>query len=105
MTKPAAAPRDGVTVVLPAHNAAAALDKVLPAWGAVLSGLNRSFEIVVVNDGSSDNTAAILEQRAANVPHLRVLNHPNRWGFGACLRSALAVAKNPLFMYAGVDYP
>lgn len=104
MTKPAA-PRDGVTVVIPAHNAAAALDKVLPAWGHVLSGLNRPFEILVVNDGSTDATAALLEKRVGNVPHLRVLTHETHRGFGACLRTALEEAKYPLFMYAGVDYP
>jgi glycosyltransferase involved in cell wall biosynthesis len=104
MAKPVA-PRDGVTVVIPAHNAAAALDQVLPAWGAVLSGLGRPFEILVVNDGSTDNTAAVLEKRRANVPHLHVLKHDARCGFGACLRTALAEAKHPLFMYAGADYP
>ncbi len=105
MAKPAAAPRDGVTVVIPAHNAAAALDKVLPAWGHVLNGLNRPFEIIVVNDGSTDDTATVLEKRITNVPHLRVLKHDTRRGFGACLRTALAAATQPLFMYAGVDYP
>jgi glycosyltransferase involved in cell wall biosynthesis len=99
-----AAPKDGVTVVIPAHNAAA-LDKVLPAWGAVLSGLARPFEILVVNDGSTDATAEALEKRRANVPHLRVLTHDSRRGFGACLRTALAEARQPLLLYAGVDYP
>ncbi len=98
-------PRDGVTVVIPAHNAAAALEKVLPAWGAVLSNQSRPFEIIVVNDGSTDNTADVLQKRASNVPHLRVLKHDTRRGFGACLRTALAEAKQPLFLYAGVDYP
>src|SRR5438477_6024694 len=104
MSKPAT-PRDGITVVIPTHNAAAALDRVLPAWGAVLSALNRPFEIIVVNDGSTDTTAEVLQKRAANVPHLRVLKHDARKGFGACLRSALAEAKQPLLLYAGVDYP
>jgi hypothetical protein len=99
-----AAPRDGVTVVIPAHNAADALDKVLPAWGAVLPALNRPFEIVVVNDGSTDATADVLRKRAA-VPHLRVLAHDTRRGFGACLRTAVAEAAQPLLLYAGVDYP
>ena len=57
MTK-SAAPKDGVTVAIPAHNAAAELQRVLPAWGAVLTNLNRPFEILVVNDGSTDGTAA-----------------------------------------------
>ena len=104
MSKPAA-PRDGVTVVIPAHNAAAALDRVLPAWGAVLTNLGRPFEILVVNDGSTDGTAAALDKLAGRVPHLSALTHDTRRGFGACLRTALAEARHPLFLYAGVDYP
>jgi hypothetical protein len=99
------APRDGVSVVIPAHNAAAALDKVLPAWGAVLSKLNRPFEIIVVDDGSTDGTAELLAKRASNVPHLHAIKHDTRCGFGACLRTALAEVKQPLLLYAGVDYP
>ncbi len=97
--------RDGVTVVIPVHNAAAALDKVLPAWGAVLSNLNRPFEIIVVNDGSTDGTAEVLQKRAGNVPHLRVRNHDTPRGFGACLRGALEEANEPLLLYTTVDYP
>ena len=104
MSKPAAQ-RDGVTVVIPAHNAADALDKVLPAWGAVLTGLNRPFEIIVVNDGSTDATAAVLEKRLKNVPRLRALAHAAPRGAGACLRTALAAAAQPLLLHAGVDYP
>lgn len=112
-----AAPKDGVTVVIPAHNAAAELQRVLPAWGAVLTNLERPFEILVVNDGSTDGTAAALESLSKRVPHLRVLRgggspdtgsvyfHDTRRGFGACLRTALAEAKYPLFLYAGADYP
>jgi glycosyltransferase involved in cell wall biosynthesis len=103
MSKPATPP-DGLTVVIPAYNAADALDQVLPAWGAVLTNLNRPFEIVVVNDGSTDTTADVLRKRAA-VPHLRVLTHDARRGFGACLRTALAEVKQPLLLYAGLDYP
>jgi glycosyltransferase involved in cell wall biosynthesis len=99
-----APPRDGLTVVIPAHNAADALDKVLPAWGNVLSNLNRPVELIVVNDGSTDGTAAVLQKRAST-PHLRVLTHETRKGFGACLRAALDDAQHPLFLYAGVDYP
>ena len=78
---------------------------MLPAWGAVLNGLNRPFEILVVNDGSTDTTASVLEKRVTNVPHLRVLKHDATRGFGACLRTALAEVKHALLLYAGVDYP
>jgi hypothetical protein len=99
-----AATRDGVTVVIPTYNCADALDKVLPAWGTVLSNLNRPFEIIVVNDGSTDTTTDVLRKRAS-VPHLRVLTHDAPKGFGECLRTALAETTQPLLLYAGVDYP
>ena len=101
MSKPA---RDGVSVVIPAHNCAAALDRVLPVWASTLANWNRQFEIVVVNDGSTDDTASVLQKRAS-VPNLRVITHDARRGFGACLRTALAEVKYPLFLYCGVDYP
>jgi glycosyltransferase involved in cell wall biosynthesis len=104
MSKAAAVPHDGVAVVIPAHNAATALDQALPAWGAVLSNLNRPSELFVVNDGSTDGTAEVLAKRA-NTPRLRVLAHDTRRGFGACLRTALAEVTQPLLLYAGVDYP
>ena len=98
-----AAPRDGVTVVIPAHNVAAALEQMLPAWGVLLNNLNRPFQLIVVNDGSTDGTAAALEKLGPRVPHLRVLTHDTVRGFGACLRTALAEATQPLFFYAGID--
>src|SRR4051812_27624169 len=102
MAKPAT-PRDGVTVVIPAHNVAAQLEKMLPAWGVLLGNLNRPFQLIVVNDGSTDGTAAALEKLGPRVAHLRVLTHDTFRGFGACLRTALAETTQPLFLYAGID--
>jgi glycosyltransferase involved in cell wall biosynthesis len=76
---------------------------VVPAWSAVLGALNRPFQILVVNDGSTDGTAAALARLAARVPNLRVLTHDAPRGFGASLRTALAEATQPLLLYAGID--
>lgn len=103
MAKSAPPPRDGVTVVLPVHNAVAQVEKLLPAWGQVLGTLNRPFQLLVVNDGSTDGTAPVLEKLGGRVPHLRTLTHDTPRGFGACLRTALAEATQPLFLYAGLD--
>jgi glycosyltransferase involved in cell wall biosynthesis len=103
MAKPS--PRDPVTVVIPVHNAADRLGKLVPAWSEMLAKLGRGYEILVVDDGSTDTTAAALEQLANRVPYLRVLRHDARRGFGASLRTALAEAKHPLFFYTSSDYP
>jgi glycosyltransferase involved in cell wall biosynthesis len=106
MAQPSPAPRPGLTVVIPAHNAADRLEKVLPAWGAALARWQRPYEILVVDDGSTDRTPAVIGQMAGGrVTHLRGLRHDTRGGFGACLRTALAEARQPLFFYTAPDYP
>ena len=98
-------PRDPVTVVIPVHNAADRLEKVVPPWADVLTRYGREFEIVVVDDGSTDSTLAVLEKLAARLPTLRVLRHDRCRGFGACLRAAVAEARHPLLFYTASDYP
>ena len=106
MAQPTTAPRPGVTVVVPTHDAADRLEKMLPAWGAVLARSKRPYEILVVDDGSTDRTPAVVGQMAAGrVSHVRGLKHDTRKGFGACLRTALAEAGQPLLCYVSPDYP
>lgn len=104
MPQPASA-REPVSVVLPVHNAGDRLEKVLPAWSAFLGKLNRPYEILLIDDGSTDTTAAVLGHLAERTPHLRVIGHDGRRGFGACLRTALAEARHPLLFYTAPDYP
>ena len=105
MSKPAT-PRDGISVVIPVCNGADRLEKVVPMWGDALARLGRDYEILVVDDGSTDTTAALIEKLAAGrVTHLRALKHDSQKGFGACLKTALGEAKHPLFFYTALDYP
>lgn len=106
MAQPTTAPRPGVTVVVPTHDAADKLEKMLPAWGAVLARAKRPYEILIVDDGSTDRTPAVVEAMVGGrVSHVRGLKHETPRGFGACLRTALAEAHYPLFCYVSPDYP
>lgn len=105
MTKPAP-PRDAVSVVIPVYNAADRLEKVVPGWGDALARLGREYQIIVVDDGSTDATPAVLEKLSGGrVRHLGVLRHDTRRGFGACLRTALDAVTSPLCCYTSPDYP
>jgi glycosyltransferase involved in cell wall biosynthesis len=99
-------PRDPVTVVIPVFNAAERLEKIVPQWADTLTRFGREYEVLVVNDGSTDaTTATIIEKLAGRVKHFRALKHDSRKGFGACLRTALAETTHPLFFYTSTDYP
>src|SRR5262245_16957384 len=96
---------DPVTVVIPVHNAAGVLAHAVAAWQDALNKLDREHEIVLVDDGSTDGTGAKADEVAGKRKHVRALRHDARRGFGACLRTALAESKTPLFFYTALDYP
>ena len=78
----------------PAHNEAANLGGLVEEALATLPGLADKFEIVIVNDGSKDDTARIADElTAANPGVVRAVHHPTNLGYGAALRSGFAAAR------------
>jgi glycosyltransferase involved in cell wall biosynthesis len=88
-----------LSVILPVDNGEAWLEKVLGNWFAYLDTLGRDYEVLVVNDGNADGTAALAASLATKQPRLRHLQHPSPQGIGACLRTGLGTARFPLLFY------
>ena len=62
------------------------------------------FEVIVVNDGSTDNTGQVLEDlRARHGPRLRVVTHPRNRGYGGALRSGFEAATREFVFYTDGD--
>lgn len=74
------------------RNEAEAAGPLVHAIARVCAGLP-SFEIIAVDDGSTDDTAARLQALRAEVPHLRVLRHPNVGGQSAAVHSGVQAAE------------
>src|ERR1700709_1223232 len=75
-----------LSVVIPAYNEAQRLGPTLARLHAFLHGFARGalrYELLVVDDGSSDGTAEVAEQLAQSIPHLRVIRSAPNPGEGA----------------------
>ena len=88
----------------PAHNEEANLAGLVEEALATLAGLAVTFEIIVVNDGSRDSTAAIADELAAAHPDVvRAVHHPTNLGYGSALRSGLGAARYELVAFTDGD--
>jgi len=92
-----------LSLVLPVYNAGADLDALLAPWVEFLERRQRPYEVLLVNDGSSDDTATRADELAQKVPTLRVQHHAAPRGFGAALRTGFQAAQYPLLAYAPCD--
>lgn len=93
-----------LSVFFPAYNDAQSLPGLLEKTFSVLSAHASEFEVIVVNDGSEDDTAAVLRgQSAIYGPRLRVVEHPVNRGYGAALRTGFASARLDLVFYTDGD--
>jgi glycosyltransferase involved in cell wall biosynthesis len=92
-----------LSVVLLARNRAGTLEATLSAWVTFLNGLDREYEVIVVDDGSSDGSGELAEKLAARYRRVVVRRHERPLGEGAALRTALSAAHHPLFFYTLAD--
>jgi glycosyltransferase involved in cell wall biosynthesis len=92
-----------ITVFLPAFNDEQSIAALVTNALAILSSLSDDFEVLVVNDGSSDSTRAVLEQLASQFPKVKVIHHERNQGYGAALRSGFRHASKELIFYTDGD--
>jgi glycosyltransferase involved in cell wall biosynthesis len=82
---------ESISVASPAYNEAEGIEHVVGHWIEYLRGIPQlqQFEIVVCNDGSRDDTGAILDRLAAQSPELKPIHSARNQGAGAALRRAI----------------
>lgn len=99
-TEPGCVASPRVSIVLPVHNGAAFLDE---AMQSVLGQTFADFELICVDDGSTDATPAILARYAAADDRIRIItNRPNK-GLPGALNTGFAAARGPLHTWTSDD--
>ena len=94
---------DSLSVFYPAYNDEGSIRPLVKKTLDLLPTLTNDFEIIVVNDGSSDNTAAILDEMARTLPHVRVIHHPKNRGYGGALRTGILNTTKEWVFYTDGD--
>jgi len=94
-----------LSLILPAFNEGPAVVEAIERHAACLSKLGIDYEIVIVNDGSSDNTLELAEEAAKRHDRVRVLTNPKNRGQVASILRGFAESHGRFVMHNGVDLP
>lgn len=95
--------RPGISVFFPAYNDAATISALVHQALDVLPTLTDDFEVIVVNDGSTDGTRPQLDALAESRSEVRIIHHSRNEGYGAALRSGFGSAQKELIFYTDGD--
>jgi len=87
--KPSARPE--ISIVIPAHNEAASIGDIVRRSGRVMDSCERSYEVLVIDDGSEDNTGEIARSAGA-----KVIRHPYGIGNGAAVKTGIRNARGDI---------
>ncbi|HYS16178.1 MAG TPA: dolichyl-phosphate beta-glucosyltransferase [Candidatus Binatia bacterium] len=89
------------SVVIPAFNEARRLPQFLETVVAYFEGRDEPYEVIVVDDGSTDGTSSIVEARQHTA--VKVLRLPRNAGKGAAVRAGMLAARGPYRLFADAD--
>ena len=93
----------GLSVFFPAYNDSGTIASLVITALRTARTLTPDHEVIVINDGSADNTAEILDELARTYPEVRVVHHEKNRGYGGALRSGFATATRELIFYTDGD--
>jgi len=93
-----------VSIIIPAYNEEKAILDVIRGMDESLRPTNDCYEIIIVNDGSTDNTKGVLEENRLNI---KLINHERNIGYGAALKTGIRNSQHECIVITDADgtYP
>jgi glycosyltransferase involved in cell wall biosynthesis len=93
----------GLSIFFPAYNDSGTIASMVVSALLAARALTPDHEVIVVNDGSKDNTPHILDELARMYPQVRIVHHVKNRGYGGALRSGFEAATKEYVFYTDGD--
>jgi len=93
----------GLTVFFPAYNDGGTVASLVIRAVQVARSLTPNYEVIVIDDGSTDSTSIIADELVRIYPTVRVVHHPANQGYGGALRTGFASATKEVVFYTDGD--
>lgn len=92
-----------LSIVIPAYNESPRLARTFPHIIDYLNGLGCTYEVIVVDDGSTDGTGRAVTELAAGNPSVKVISHEANYGKGRAVRTGMLAASGDYVIFADAD--
>ena len=96
-------PAPQLSIIIPAYNEAKRISRTLETLRKYLEGTNWTAEVIVVNDGSSDETVAVVESYRSQWNALRLIDNGSNQGKGFSVRNGALVAQGDVILFTDAD--
>ncbi len=96
-------PPAGLSIFFPAYNDSGTIASLVITAMQAARTITPDFEVIVVNDGSADRTASVIDELASRYPEVKPVHHTVNRGYGGALRTGFATASKEFVFYTDGD--
>lgn len=97
-------PRPYLSIIIPVYNEEQRINKTFQELESYFKDKKYGFEVILVNDGSSDQTKAIIEKYCQNHPNYQLLNYVQNQGKGFAVRQGMLKAQGQFILFTDADF-
>lgn len=94
-----------ISVIIPAKDEEPITRDTVTLVTGLLEEISGDYEVILIDDGSSDGTGAIMEDLRSRNGRIRVIHHGRNEGIGASLKSGFSLASKDIILYLDMDLP